>query len=167
MMGGLRQPLFDLCQTLARNARARPDSELEQAALRAAIMLLVYGYFHYLFNFGETSLGPEARQQILHVLGPLLLVLSLALLVRIAFDRGISPLRRLAGAAIDISSCSYFLYLSGEAGSILLAVYLWVTLGNGFRYGLGYLVFSALLSLAGFGLVMWLSPFWQAHLEST
>jgi two-component system sensor histidine kinase RpfC len=163
MMRRLKLFLLSARRGLARRLHSRPDTEFEQAALRAAIMLAVYGYFYYLFTFGQTDLSFAVRQQILHVFGPLLLALSFILLIRIAFDKKISPPRRLAGAVIDISSCSYFLYLSDEAGAILLVVYLWVTLGNGFRYGLRYLIFSASISLVGFGLVMGLSPFWQQH----
>jgi two-component system sensor histidine kinase RpfC len=164
MMRRLKLRLLIAMRAIARNVRSRPDTELEQAGLRAVIMLVVYGYFYYLFTFGETGLSPEVRRHILHVFGPLFMALSFVLLVRIAFDRNISPTRRLAGAVIDLSSCSYFLYLSNEAGAILLVVYLWVTLGNGFRYGLQYLIFSALVSIAGFSLVMWLNPFWQRHI---
>jgi two-component system sensor histidine kinase RpfC len=163
-MRGLKWFWLSRTRRIARNIRARPDSEFEQASLRAAIMLLVYGYFYYLFTFGQTDLGFEVRQQILHIYGPILLALSFILLARIAFDKNISPPRRVAGAVIDITSCSYFLYLSNEAGAILLVVYLWVTLGNGFRYGLRYLVFSALLSITEFSLVMWLNPFWREHI---
>ncbi len=163
MMRGWKARLLGVGKTLVRHARARPDTELEQAALRVAIMLLVYGYFYYLFNFGETDLSPSARRDMLHLYGPVFLGLSAVLLARILFDRGISPPRRLAGAVIDISSCSYFLYLSDETGAILFGVYLWVTLGNGFRYGLKYLAFSAVISIAGFGLVIWANPFWQVH----
>lgn len=162
-MRDLGSHLSNGLQLFAHRIRLRPDSEFEQASLRAAIMLLVYGYFYYLFNFGETDLGEPVRQQILHIFGPTFLGMSFVLLIRIAFDRNISPFRRIIGAVIDISSCSYFIFLSNEAGTILLVVYLWVTLGNGFRYGIEYLVFSALLSIASFGLVMWLNPFWQEH----
>ena len=143
---------------------ARPDSEFEQALLRAVIMLLVYGYFYYLFTFGETDLSETVRQQIVQLFGPVLLAWSFVLLVAIAFDTQTSPLRRVLGATIDISATSYFLYLSNEAGTILLAVYLWVTLGNGFRYGVEYLVYSAVISIVGFTVVVWLNPFWQSHL---
>lgn len=164
MMLGLKTRLYESGRAIVRRMRSRPDTEFEQALVRAAIMLLVYGYFYYLFNSGETDLSATVRRQILHIYGPILLALSFSLLARIAFDTRISHLRRLTGVVIDISSCSYFLYLSNEAGTILLVVYLWVTLGNGFRYGLRYLMFSALVSVAGFSLVIWLNPFWQDHL---
>ena len=55
--------------------------------------------------------------------------------------------------------------LSGEGGIPLFAVYLWVTLGNGFRYGQRYLAASAILSLAGFTTVFLVSDFWRGHAE--
>jgi two-component system, sensor histidine kinase RpfC len=164
MNSGFFEAWSEEIRKIRSRIRARPDSEFEQALLRAVIMLLVYGYFYYLFNFGETDLSETVRQQIVQLFGPVLLAWSFVLLVAIAFDTQISPFRRILGATIDIAATSYFLYLSNEAGTILLAVYLWVTLGNGFRYGVEYLVYSAVISIVGFTLVMWLNPFWQAHL---
>jgi two-component system sensor histidine kinase RpfC len=160
---GLLSLVGQVGRDIIRRVRARPDTEFQQASLRAIIMSLVYGYFFYHFNHGQTSLGLEAKEQILHVFGPVILFTSFLILLRIAFDDKASPVRRLLGATLDLTACSYFIYLSHEAGAVLLAVYLWVTLGNGFRYGLGYLVYSAALSLAGFGLVLWLNPFWKQH----
>lgn len=159
----LRSRALDTGRTIIRRVRSRPDSEFQQAALRAIIMILVYGYFYYLITNGQTDLGPTAKAHILYVFGPAFMLFSIALLIRIAFDEKASPLRRIAGAFIDLSTCSYFIYLSNEAGAILLAVYLWVTLGNGFRYGPRYLAFSAVTSIVGFGLVIWFSPFWRSH----
>ncbi len=155
--------LFDAFAELRRRIRARPDTEFQQASLRAVIMLLVYVYFYYQFNFGQSDLDGVARHHILVLLGPALLLFSVAILIRVALDTNISPSRRMLGALIDLSSCSYFLYLSGESGAVLLAVYLWVTLGNGFRYGIKYLILSAALSIAGFSWVAWASPFWHQH----
>lgn len=55
--------------------------------------------------------------------------------------------------------------LYGEAGSPLLVVYLWVTLGNGFRYGANYLYAATAMAIAGFVLVLALSPYWSQHMS--
>jgi len=45
----------------------------------------------------------------------------------------------------------------------LFVIYLWVTLGNGFRFGLAAMGISALLSVAGFAAVMASVDFWRQH----
>ncbi len=58
---------------------------------------------------------------------------------------------------------TYFMAVSGELGAAVFAVYLFVTFGNGFRYGRRYLLVSQALSLVGFGIVCWYSDFWTQH----
>jgi two-component system sensor histidine kinase RpfC len=50
-------------------------------------------------------------------------------------------------------------------GAPWYGVYLWVTLGNGFRYGEKYLYVSGMASLAGFGVVVFTTPYWATHQE--
>ena len=59
---------------------------------------------------------------------------------------------------------SYALIVMGEAGAFILCLYLFVTLGNGFRYGRKYLYVSQAFSMLGFGAVLVLSPFWSQHI---
>jgi CheY-like chemotaxis protein/HPt (histidine-containing phosphotransfer) domain-containing protein len=51
-----------------------------------------------------------------------------------------------------------------EGGAVLLGVYLFVTFGNGFRFGRAYLHACQAASIAGFCVALWLSPFWSQHL---
>jgi len=50
-----------------------------------------------------------------------------------------------------------------ETGVPLIGVYLWVILGNGFRFGPRYLMAAYWLSGACFTLLMLFVPFWQTH----
>lgn len=78
-------------------------------------------------------------------------------------DRGPSRWRRVLTNVADIGAISYLMIATGQIGAPLSVLYLWVTLGNGFRFGLPALVISALLSVLGFSFVFFLSPFWQTH----
>jgi diguanylate cyclase (GGDEF)-like protein len=51
----------------------------------------------------------------------------------------------------------------GEVGAPLYGVYLWVTFGNGFRYGVRSLYASQAISVVGFSSVIALTPFWREH----
>jgi two-component system sensor histidine kinase RpfC len=62
--------------------------------------------------------------------------------------------------------CTLLFYL-GEYGVPFFAVYLWLTVGNGFRYDYKELILCAVLSLSGFVIVSQLSDFWKDELFFT
>jgi two-component system sensor histidine kinase RpfC len=63
-------------------------------------------------------------------------------------------LRRLSAMVTDFLTLSMLMYWGGEPGSAIYLIYLWITFGNGFRYGVRYLAASAFTSLTGFLLVV-------------
>jgi two-component system sensor histidine kinase RpfC len=65
----------------------------------------------------------------------------------------------------DNAVTTYFLTNMGEDGAVILFVYLFITFGNGFRFGRRYLEACWLMGIVGFYVVLVLSPFWSKHLE--
>ena len=57
--------------------------------------------------------------------------------------RAISPARRVLGALADVATITWYMALFGEPAAPLFLVYVWVTLGNGFRFGPRYLLVRA------------------------
>src|ERR671919_1539444 len=51
----------------------------------------------------------------------------------------------------------------GEPAGWLLLLYIWVTLGSGFRFGAKYLISELAMSVVGFGIVLYVNDFWRAH----
>ncbi|MEN8129104.1 MAG: ATP-binding protein [Pseudomonadota bacterium] len=146
---------------ITQRLKNRPDSEHEQAILRVVIVFMVLVYF-----FSPTYIsGVAETNRLLHtqIAIALLWVFSLLLLFSVFLSSGKSPMRRLIGMAADISAPSYFLAVSGVVATPLIAVYLWVTMGNGFRYGVKYLVVSSLLSIVGFSFAFYYSHFWSSQ----
>lgn len=90
-------------------------------------------------------------------------LLSFVLFALILFTRQHATLRRLSGAWLDIGLPTMFMAMTGELGVVLVGVYLWVTFGNGFRYGNKYLLHSQLLSVIGFLYTININPFWLQH----
>lgn len=137
-------------------------SEQEQGLLRIGISLAILIY--QVFNWPDS----EAAQELLHA-SVIFIVgfLSFSVLFFISTLIWAAPWvsRRITSIIIDISMFSYGLYLTGPTGAPWYGVYLWVTLGNGFRYGEKYLYLSGVLSMAGFGTVMFTSPYWHGHME--
>ncbi len=70
--------------------------------------------------------------------------------------------QRIASIIIDNVSISWILYFGDEILAGAFAVYLWVTIGYGVRYGPGYLYGSLSASMVGFILVALTSNFWRS-----
>jgi two-component system sensor histidine kinase RpfC len=147
-------------QRLRQRIISRPDTELQQASIRVVIALLFVAYF----SSDLATLSAAARASILSF-NLVFIGLSLVLLLFVLSSTRISPARRIVAMLLDFSTCSYLLVLGGEAGSPLLVVYLWVTLGNGFRYGVPYLLGATAVASTGFALVLAISPYWNQHLS--
>ena len=141
------------------SAAKRP--EMEQAALRVVIVGLVLAYLTW--YTGRAGAPTTTEQEVLAVAVASFLF-SVALVVRVYSGPQTSIPRRIVGVIFDNAVTSYCLIRMGEGGAVILGVYLFVTFGNGFRYGRVYLHLSQALGLAGFSLVLYLSPFWSQHI---
>ncbi len=143
---------------LHKRLQARPDTEFQQALIR---FVIVVGFYLY-FALSHLEHSPAIEAQV-HWLGLSLSGISLALLLGCIVDPRASALRRGIGMVHDFLVATYMLAITQETGAPVVAVYLWVTLGNGFRYGMPYLLVSTLASAVGFIVVYQVNPFWQAH----
>jgi len=70
--------------------------------------------------------------------------------------------RRAATISFDAATLSLFLHLGGEAASIFFPVYLWVILGNGFRFGIAYMYAAMAANIGFFALAALYTPHWRA-----
>jgi two-component system, sensor histidine kinase RpfC len=71
--------------------------------------------------------------------------------------------RRLAAMVADAGTATIVVLLSGEAGVSMVGVYLFITFGNGFRFGRRYLFACQALCLAGFLVALLFTAYWQQH----
>ena len=69
--------------------------------------------------------------------------------------------RRYTTNLTDIAALSFAMIIARELGMPVFLFYLWVTLGNGFRFGIPALTVSATLSIFGFGAVVALTEVWR------
>jgi two-component system, sensor histidine kinase RpfC len=151
-----------ILERLKARLAARPDTEHEQAIVRLIIGTVLFFYLlpqaHLLdgsaLDIGDVYLG---------VMGTFLLC-AVLLFVDTMRSARISPTRRVLAATLDISTATFFMCLTGSYGMPLFLVYIWVALGQGFRFGARYLFISLALSVAGFGMVLATSEWWQQHL---
>jgi two-component system sensor histidine kinase RpfC len=140
--------------TIARRLRQRPDSEHEQALVRLAIALVIVAYLWALELAGQK-------------VAPMLLVMvaeslvGLGLLGAIMRWPGVSHPRRCIGMLADYGTLTALMVLSPVALAPLYVIILWVTIGNGLRYGGRYLLVAAMLGLASFSTVVWSADYWS------
>ncbi|HEV8503267.1 MAG TPA: ATP-binding protein [Casimicrobiaceae bacterium] len=134
--------------------------ELEQTALRVLIAAVVMVYlFWYALRDGRIEL--EEAQVLTVSVG--FFLFSIVLAARVFCAGGASVKRRLIGMLADNAVTTYCLMNMGEGGAVVIGVYLFITFGNGFRFGRLYLHACQCMGIIGFSAVLVLSPFWSQH----
>jgi len=143
-----------------KNAASPCDPlELEQANIRIPAAIIIFCLAIY--NYITQSLSHQEL-----VVFKILFVYTLLSILIIAsiLNNKFKPIqRRLAGVWLDIVAVSVFMSFTSDIGVMLIAVYLWVIFGNGFRYGKKYLYHAQALSIVGFLFATNLSPYWETH----
>lgn len=145
--------------SLRQRLADRTDSEHSQSIVRLVIVLIVLAYFFS--DFFSAKIDDINRLQMARSIVLLSFTASIAIFACILWRPAKSVVRRLAGMIHDVAAISGAMYLGEAAGAAISVVYLWITLGNGFRYGVGYLYGCAALSIAGFLVVYFSSEYWQ------
>jgi two-component system sensor histidine kinase RpfC len=137
----------------------RPDSEHGQALVRLAIaaVLLIY--------LAGLASGVNAGREVLLSVYVLLAetLLGLGLVIAIILRPDVSHTRRVIGMLADYGTLAAMMILKGEVLAPLYVIILWVTVGNGLRYGTQYLFAAIGLALLTFLTVMYNTPYWQAN----
>jgi len=140
----------------------RPDTEHEQALVRLALGIGLGIYLLVPHLLGETA---GSAVQTLLPFG-IFVFSAFVIFGAILLHPGVSHLRRMLGAIVDSAAISYFMVQLGVDGLVLYVIYLWIIIGNGFRYGKDYLLIALALSVMGFSVVLVFSDFWHAHLAA-
>ena len=138
----LRPERRSLLQTLRQRFRERPDREHEMVLNRLVISLLIFVYLLISSFWNESA----------HL--PLLVIsvyscFSFGFFAHILYDPGSSPPRRLIAMVTDLGMLSWGIHAGGEVTAVLYPIYLWVTFGNGFRFGIRYLIAATRRRRAG------------------
>lgn len=128
----------------------RSDLEHQQAFLRVVVGVIVFSYL--LYTMLQDSVLSRNDLYVLFISG-LFFATAFSILVWLSLDPGISVTRRVLGILADNGATTAALYFHGMLGTPLFIIYLWVSFGNGFRYGQRYLALSASLGVLGFSFV--------------
>ena len=148
---------------LRRRLRGRPDSEHEMTINRIVISTVVLIYL-----LVASARGHGTAQDIFHdalILFGIYYACSIALFLHILHDPSVSHPRRIVAITLDIGMLSYGMHVGESAFAIGYPLYLWIIFGNGFRFGLKYLIGAALSAIAGFCFLIAMTPLWRNNLE--
>ncbi|CAM3289187.1 hybrid sensor histidine kinase/response regulator [Pseudomonas floridensis] len=138
----------------------RKDAELDQAKLRLIVATFAITYVSLIGLLPGLSVA-QYEPIIFYYAG--FLVVSLILRQHIVSYPGVFPARRVFGMVHDYIGISVGLVVGGEATLPIFSVMVWVTLGNGMRYGSRYLAIAASLALVAILIIYQLTPYWQAQ----
>lgn len=139
--------------------------ELEQAKIRIFVGLAILIYLVY----RNSAVFFSGEQRIAHVevvaflIDFIFLSVSVLHLFAILGDYFTAKARRIFGALLDQGTTTIFMIQAGEAGFMVIGIYLWVAFGNGFRFGKSYLYFAQVLSIIGFTITTNVNPYWFEH----
>jgi len=136
---------------LSRLARS-PDREYEMSFNRLIYLILIPTYTFWV--------DPVAARDALASTIMFGLV-SAGIAIHILIRPQQSTVRRVVAIVSDLGTASLQLHYGGETTSVLFPLYLWVTFGNGFRFGNWFLFVSTVVSVVFFGIVIYTTPFWR------
>jgi diguanylate cyclase (GGDEF)-like protein len=138
--------------------RKAVDLELQQCHIRLFIPLpILFAWYIFWTVKGH----PDAIKGLM-VAGAFL-TFALVHWFRVKRNPGPHPSRQFTAIAVDQTACTAGMILTGELGAIIAFVNLWVSLGNGIRFGVKWMALSAsfaALGLVGVGLI---SDYWAQH----
>src|SRR5690606_8696464 len=155
-----RQGRVDSLRTLPAAVRARlsgrPDSEHGQALVRLVIAFLILSYLGWLRLRGQ---GAWIDAPLAVMAGEA--VIAAAIMGAILLRPGVSHVRRWVGMVTDYATLATPMLLGGAVMAPLYVIILWVTIGNGMRYGRNYLRSASGLAAVSFLAVILFSDYWQ------
>lgn len=147
---------------LRQRLSRREDSEHRQALVRIVLLALV---LVFLLGHGPNASMPARAYD--DVLGMVAagFAIGLSLIAWILVSPGPSHPRRWIGMLTDYGLMSAAMIRLGEPLAWVYVIILWVTVGNGLRFGNRYLATAVGLAVLGFAGVLLNSPYWAANIN--
>lgn len=136
------------------------DPDIEQASLRVIVCGIAFAYVCYLI-LSSGGIGPGLLMGLIASTSDAIVGIAMIAMLRHGSARG--PAMRYLGIVADNVALTVGIAGAGEAGVAMIGVYLWVTIGNGFRFGPRYLLASYWFSIAGLAALCTFAPFWLQH----
>ena len=136
------------------------DQELSQQLTRVFLILILTIYFQ------ATMFGLDVDQSHRTTINVTTFFFGVHALFLMAWKRirsGISHTRRIEGMVGDYTALAIALSILGPISLPAYAAVLWVTVGNGLRYGPRYLLIALTMSVITVVVTWRVNPYWQAN----
>lgn len=138
----------------------RPDSEHGQAFVRLAVLSVVLVYMLVRGRGGSLPTHEYTNVLLMVETG---FAVGAALIAWILWRPGKSHVRRIIGMISDYGLMAAAMIHIGEPLAWVYVILMWVTIGNGLRFGNRYLYGAVAMSFASFGAVVLLNDYWQRN----
>ncbi len=129
-----------------------PDREHEMSLNRLIFLALIAAYTFWV--------NPSVPHEAL-IAATIFAFISLGIVVHILLRPHQSTIRRIVAIFSDLATASVQLHYVGETSSVLFLLYLWITFGNGFRFGVRFLYVAVAVSVVCFAIVIYTTPRWH------
>jgi signal transduction histidine kinase len=155
------QPKFQILTRLLQ--RFVKDTEFNQSIIRLPMGGLSGLYVAAVQTAPQNELGLFSN---VSISGLAIYYFSLALMIVAAtyFQMGSFSTRRLFSIFHDYSGAGVLMTIGGPASLPVYATIVWVTVGNGIRFGARYLVIAAVASLACLAFLIAINPYLRSNL---
>jgi len=151
-----------LLSNLRQRFAGRPDSEHGQALVRLAVLSVVLAYL--LLHGPAAGSNPADYRDVLLMVATGFAV-GLGLVLGIIERPGVSHARRVIGMVSDYGLMGAAMIRLGEPLAWVYVIIMWVTVGNGLRFGNRYLFAAVAAAVASFGMTLLFSDYWRANLS--
>jgi len=140
--------------------RVEKNSELNQATLRLTVSACALLYIIVL-----SGLRPSDTAAYTPIIVYISTFIVVSIFLRMAIKRwpGHFFWRRLLSMLHDYTGIAFAMVLGGEGALPIYAALLWVTLGNGMRFGSHYLALATVIALSTLIVIFLFNPFWRAQ----
>lgn len=128
------------------------SNETEQALIRVVFVSFITLYL---------LLNHSSYEPVLLCL--IYLCFGFLMLFNILKDPKKNEKRQWTAMIMDITATSLEQMISGSMAGVFIGVYLWLIIGYGLRYGTKFFKGCYVFSLIGFGITLYLNPYWVEH----
>lgn len=146
-------------QLIAR-FRDRPDSEHTQALVRLGILALIYIYIYVSF-FNQEPASFNYHRVVMLLISEALIGFGIIISIYISPKKSVP--RRVVGMISDYSLIGVAMYLLPLELAWLYVILLWITIGNGLRYGTSFLYAAICMAAVAFSIVINVSNYWKSY----
>ncbi|MET0290259.1 MAG: ATP-binding protein [Pseudoxanthomonas sp.] len=151
----------NLSNWLGRRLTGRPDSEHAQALVRMGLISIILIYALLPSSRGIAPSDTYVKSLAVVITG---LINGIFIFAWLLWKPGVSHERRVLGMFADYGLLAAAMIGMGESLSWTYIVVMWITVGNGLRYGHRYLVAAVAMATCSFIAVLLLNPYWAANM---